>query len=67
MINIKSKYSQGMLKMGLRLYLIKHLNQSWYNKLRDHFSPILINTIHKSVHFLSQINKNIPRSGVIDP
>ena len=31
------------------------------------FSPILINTSHKNVHFLNQINAKIPRIGVIGP
>ena len=40
---------------------------SWYKELRTNFSPILINTSHKNVHFKNRINGGIPRSGVIDP
>ena len=38
----------------------------WYKDIRNHFSPVLINTTHKNVHFFNQIKGNIPRSGTID-
>ena len=38
----------------------------WYKELRNHFSPILINTTPKNVHFKNKINGKIPRSVVID-
>ena len=31
------------------------------------FSPVIIDTTHKNVHFFNQINGKITRNGVIDP
>ena len=57
----------GHVKNGTPIIFNKNHYQSFYIELRSHFSPILINTSHKNVHFLNQINGKIPSSGVIDP
>ena len=52
---------------GTPIIFNKIIYSSWYKELRTHFSPILINTSHNNVHFLNQINGEIPRNGVIGP
>ena len=43
------------------------LYPSWYKELRTHFSPILINTLQKNVHFKNHTNGKISNSGLINP
>ena len=44
----------------------KSLYHFWYKELRNHFSPLMINTTPKYVDFLNQNNREITKSGVID-
>ena len=40
---------------------------SWFEQLRDKQSTVLINTTHRNVHLLNQVNREIPRYGRIYP
>ena len=56
----------GKIQNSTPIIFNKTLYNFWYTELRNHFSPVIIDTTHKNVRFLNQINGNIPRSGVID-
>ena len=46
----------GNVENGNPIIFNKSLYQYFYKELRTKFSPILIYTSHKNVHFLNQIN-----------
>ena len=57
----------GNVENGTPIIFNKTIYSSWYEQLRTHFSPILIDTSHKNAHFFNQIIGEIPGSGVTDP
>ena len=57
----------GNVENSTPIIFNKTIYSSWYDESRTHFSPILINTSRKNIHFKNQMNGEIPRSGVIDP
>ena len=40
---------------------------SWFQQLRDQFSPILVNTANDHVHFLNQVKGKVPICVTIYP
>ena len=58
---------KGSVGNGTPIIFNKILYCYWYKELRTRFSPILINTSQKNVHFSNQINGIIPRCGVNYP
>ena len=55
----------GKFQNGTWIIFHKTIYHCWYKYLRNHFSPVIINTTHKNIHFFNQINGEIPGSGVI--
>ena len=57
----------GKFENGTPIVFNNKLYHYWYKEIINHFSPILINTTHRNVHFSNQINGDITSTSVSYP